>query len=152
MQIKDFLLPRHVRTDIRSTDKISLLRELSRDASAALNLPVEAIAAALLKREALGSTGMGEGIAIPHARVAGLTRPFGLFARLKQPIDFEAVDGQPVDIVFVLLMPAESDGDINALACVARWLRDPRALDELRRAKDSNSIYGQLTAKADQAR
>jgi PTS system nitrogen regulatory IIA component len=150
MQVRDFLLPRHVLTDVRSTDKAGLLRELSRHASAALGVPADTIAAAVLKREALGSTGMGEGIAIPHARIVGLTKLFGMLARLAQPIDFEAVDGQPVDIIFLLLQPAGSDDDINALACVARKLRDPKVQAELRSAKDSSGIYARLTADADQ--
>ena len=145
MQVKDFLLPRNVLTDVRGADKISVVRELARAAGAALEIPADAIASALLKREQLGSTGMGNGIAIPHARVAAVTHPFGLFARLKQPVEFDAVDGQPVDLVFVLLLPA-AEGDINALACAARSLRDPDVLAALRNAKDGKALYRLLTS------
>jgi PTS system nitrogen regulatory IIA component len=102
----------------------------------------------LVKREALGSTGMGGGMAIPHARLAGLSKPFGLLARLDQGIDFDAVDGEPVDIVFLLLLPEASDADINALACVARKLRDTQVLAAVRRAKDARGIFAQITAEA----
>ena len=90
------------------SDKAGVLQELARRAGAALKIPAETISAALLKREQLGSTGMGDGIAIPHARVPGVKSPFGMLARLKQPVDFHAVDGQPVDLVFLLLAPASS--------------------------------------------
>jgi PTS system nitrogen regulatory IIA component len=150
MQLSDILLPRHVLPDVRVADKSALLSELSRNAGTTLGIPPEAIASALVKREALGSTGMGGGIAIPHARLAGVTKPFGLLARLDQGIDFDAVDGERVDIVFLLLLPEASDADINALACVARKLRDPQVLAAVRRAKDARGIFARITAEAAQ--
>jgi PTS system nitrogen regulatory IIA component len=129
-------------SDLRPGRKPVVLRELSRRAAEALNIPVDVISAALLKREALGSTGMGHGFAIPHASIAGITAPFGLLARLVEPIDFDAVDGAPVDLIFLLLLPEPSQGQqLNALACVARRLRDPGVLKELRGAKDAGAIY-----------
>ena len=96
----------------------------------------------IAKREELGSTGVGNGVALPHARLRGLNAPFGLFARLRQGIDFEAIDDQPVDIVFLLLLPdVSNDSQLNALACVARALRDPEALQRIRRATDRDSLF-----------
>jgi PTS system nitrogen regulatory IIA component len=148
MQLSDILIPSHVLPDVRVADKSALLRELSKAAGATLGIPAEAIQSALVKREALGSTGMGGGMAIPHARLAALTKPFGLLARLDQGIDFDAVDGEPVDIVFLLLLPEASDADINALACVARKLRDTQVLAAVRRAKDARGIFAHITAEA----
>ena len=149
MHIKDFLSPSNVVTDLRASNKTSVLQELALRAAAILKLPADSISAELLKREQLGSTGMGGGIAIPHARVAGVMAPFGLLARLKEPIDFDAVDGQPVDLVFLLLGPASPQGEqLNVLACVARKLRDPATVAELRSAKDSQALYRHMTEDA----
>jgi nitrogen PTS system EIIA component len=149
MHIKDFLSPSGVIADLRASDKTSVLHELARRAAVVLNVSADTISAELLKREGLGSTGMGDGIAIPHARVAGVKSPFGLLARLKEPVDFEAVDGQPVDLVFLLLGPAAPQGEqLNVLACVARKLRDPATVEELRGAKDSQALYRRMTEDA----
>jgi len=124
-----------------------LLRGLAKPAAANLQLSKDDIAAELLKREGLGSTGMGNGVAIPHARFAALKKPFGILARLKQPIDFEAIDGQPVDLVFVLLLPTAVEGEqLGALACVARKLRAATDLTKLRRAKSASELYAVLTS------
>ena len=146
IHVRDFLLPRHVLTDLRATDKASLLQELSRHAGAALNIPLETVSVALLKREQLGSTGMGSGIAIPHACLPEVQQPFGMLARLKVPVDFEAVDGQPVDLIFLLLVPEPSKSrQVNVLASVARKLRDPKVREELRHGKDARAIYRLMT-------
>jgi PTS system nitrogen regulatory IIA component len=142
MEIKDFLDPSHVMIDVRASDKARLLRALAGRAAAALNLSADLVANVLSKREELGSTGTGGGVAIPHARLDGVTKPFGMLVRLAKAIDFDAIDDQPVDIVFVLLLPAKSQGDqLNALACAARVLRDPDALRNLRRADDEAGLY-----------
>jgi PTS system nitrogen regulatory IIA component len=146
IHVSDFLLPRHVLTDVRATDKTSLLQELARRAGAALNIASDTMAAALLKREQLGSTGMGSGIAIPHACLPEVQQPFGMLARLQVPVDFEAVDSQPVDLVFLLLVPEPSKGQqVNVLASVARKLRDSKVREELRHAKDARAIYRLMT-------
>lgn len=145
MPVQDFLTPRRVMTDLRSTTKAAALRELSRRAGEELKIPVDVISAALLKREELGSTGMGHGFAIPHASVAGLQVPFGLLARLDQPIDFDAVDSHHVDLIFLLLTPEPSQSQqLNALASVARRLRDPSVLQALRTAKDARAMYQKM--------
>ena len=97
---------------------------------------------ALSKREALGSTGMGGGVAMPHARLAHITAPRALLARLVSPVDFDAVDGRPVDLVLLLLLPAASTGAaLNAMACAARRLRDPLVTAALRSASESDDLY-----------
>ena len=124
MNIREFLAPADALADLAASGKISLLQGLAQRASDKLKLPAELIASALLKREELGSTGTGGGIAIPHARIPGLNKPFGILVRLRQPIDFDAIDGQPVDLMILLLLPVESNKEsLNALASVARILR-----------------------------
>ena len=142
MKISDLLSLPHVMLDVPAKDKSRLLRELSAQAAAETGLDAHHISEQIAKREELGSTGVGDGVALPHARLRGLKAPFGLFARLRQGIDFEAVDEQPVDIVFLLLLPEAANGaQLNALACVARVLRDPDVLQRLRRANDGEALY-----------
>src|SRR5262245_28453755 len=102
MSIPDFLSPAGVLIDVHANDKGGLLKELAAQAAASLELPGEVVLNELEKREQLGSTGVGGGIAIPHARLQAIKQPFGLLARLARPIEFDAVDGNPVDIVFLL--------------------------------------------------
>jgi PTS system nitrogen regulatory IIA component len=147
MHIKEFLSPADTNVEVRAPDKTRLLQELSRQAAASVDLPPEQISAEILKREALGSTGTGGGVAIPHARIQGLTKAFGIFARLNKPMDFAAIDGRPVDLVFLLLLPANPVGEqLKALAAVARKLRDPACLRELRSAGGSAALYDAMTA------
>ena len=146
MIITDILDPESVVLDLRAPDKRRVLDELARRSSALTGLEPGAIVEALSKRERLGSTGMGSGIAIPHARLASLARPVGLFARLRPPVEFDAIDGEKVDLVFLLLMPAQAQGEhLNALACVARKLRDEQVRAGLRRAHVAEQLYGILT-------
>jgi nitrogen PTS system EIIA component len=148
MKISDFLSPTRVMLDVRASDKAQLLNELSRQAAAEAGLDVDETAAQIAKREALGSTGVGNGVGLPHARLLGLKAPFGLLARLCRPIEFEAVDDQPVDIIFLLLLPESADGEqLNALACVARALRDPETLRRIRDAEDRDALFKVLTDK-----
>ena len=99
----------------------------------------------LLQREKLGSTAVGNGIAIPHGKLAHLDHLFGLFARLDRPIDFESLDGQPVDLIFLLLAPVSAGADhLKALARVARLLRDPEIATKLRESRDADAIYAVL--------
>src|SRR6266478_3374844 len=105
MKISDLLSPTDVMIDVRASNKPLLLQEFAAKAADSLGLPVDQIAPYLLKREELGSTGIGKGVAIPHVRLPELQRPHGLLAKLKQPIEFDAIDGEAVDLVFVLLLP-----------------------------------------------
>jgi PTS system nitrogen regulatory IIA component len=145
MKISDLLSPSDVMIDVRTSNKRLLLQELAAKAAAGLGLPVDQVASWLLKREELGSTGIGKGVAVPHARLPDLKRPFGVFARLKQPIEFDAIDGQAVDIVFVLLLPAAAESEaLAALAQVARTLRSPENLARLRAAKTASGLYSAI--------
>jgi PTS system nitrogen regulatory IIA component len=145
MKISDLLSPTDVMIDVRTSNKRLLLQEFAAKAADSLGLPVDQVAPYLLKREELGSTGIGHGVAIPHARLPDLQRPYGLLAKLKQPIEFDAIDGQAVDIVFVLLLPAAADnGQLGALALVARTLRPPENLARIRSAKKASELYSAL--------
>jgi PTS system nitrogen regulatory IIA component len=142
MKIKDFLSPDNALIETRASDKVDILQALAHRAATALDLPVDQISNAVLKREELGSTGTGGGIAIPHARISGLNRPFGILARLSRPIDFDAIDGQPVDLLFLLLLPLASGKEqLAALASVARVLRNQKSVRNLRRASTSENLY-----------
>ena len=146
MKIADILRPEDVILDLRAADKPRLLEELARRSSELAGVEASAISDALNARERLGSTGMGAGIAIPHARLPSLMRPKGLFARLRSPIDFDAIDGQRVDLVFLLLLPARAHAEhLNALACVARKLRDDQLKAELRKAHVHDQVFAILT-------
>jgi nitrogen PTS system EIIA component len=146
MRIKNLLSASDVAIDVRLSDKPSMLSELARRAAVGVDLPADTIANEIEKRDALGSTGIGNGVSIPHARLREVKKPFGIFARLKSPIEFDAIDGQPVDLVFLLLLPAASQLDqLNALAAVARKLRDSEVLRKLRTAPSSTELYRVLT-------
>jgi nitrogen PTS system EIIA component len=145
MKISDLLSPTDVMLDIRATSKRALLQEFGAKAATNLGLPVDQVAPLLLKREDLGSTGIGKGVAIPHVRLPGAQRPYALLARLRQPIEFDAIDGQAVDIVFVLLLPDNAEsGQLGALALVARTLRPPENLARLRSAKTASELYAAI--------
>jgi nitrogen PTS system EIIA component len=145
MKISDLLSPADVMIDVRASGKPLLLQEFAAKAAAGLGLPADQVASYLLKREELGSTGIGKGVAIPHARLPELQRPLGLLARLKSPIEFDAIDGQAVDIVFVLLLSAAVEHEaLAALALVARALRAPETLARLRGAKTMSELYSAI--------
>ncbi|MBO0765734.1 MAG: PTS sugar transporter subunit IIA, partial [Hyphomicrobiaceae bacterium] len=129
MKIKDLLSAADVTIDVRAADKASLLKEMAARAAVSVNLPSAMVTGEIEKRDELGSTGIGRGVAIPHARLREVKKPLALLARLKSAIEFDAIDGQPVDLVFLLLLPASSQLDqLNALAAVARKLRDADVL------------------------
>jgi nitrogen PTS system EIIA component len=128
--------------DVKASDKERLLEQLSMEAADVAGLPADEVAREIAKREELGSTGVGNGVALPHARLTSLKTPFALFARLRHGIDFDAIDGEPVDIVVLLLIPESGDsGKGNALACVARALRDTETLRKVRSAPDREALY-----------
>jgi PTS system nitrogen regulatory IIA component len=147
VDIKNLLTPADVIVDVRGTDKEQLLQELSERAAEALGLDAGLVTAKILKREELGSTGMGEGMAIPHARIPKLDKPFGTLVRLKKAIEFAAIDENPVDLVFLLLLPGATEGDqLNALASVARMLRNPTTSSAVRAARDGAEAYEAVVA------
>jgi len=155
MDIVQLLSPSGVVADLAVVSKKQALVELSRMAAPLVGAGWAMDGAApddreifevLLERERLGTTGVGSGIAIPHGKLRGLTKLTGLFARLGKPVDFESIDDQPVDLVFVLLAPEAAGADhLKALAKVSRLLRDKAVCDRLRRAGDSAKLFAILT-------
>ena len=152
MTLIDLLTPAAVISPLRANGKKQALQELSQHAARLTGLPERELFEALLQRERLGSTGIGDGIAIPHGRMPGADRLIGIFARADKPIDFEALDGQPVDIVFVLIAPEGAGADhLKALARVARVLRNHAVLEQIRQTRDPAAIYAILSESAAKA-
>jgi PTS system nitrogen regulatory IIA component len=146
MPLTDIVAPNAVIPALKVNGKKQAIQELAARAAELSGLSERVIFETLLQREKLGSTGIGHGIAIPHGKLAKLERLFGLFARLDRAIDFESLDGQPVDLVFLLLAPEGAGADhLKALAQVARSLRDPEIANKLRESRDAEAIYAVLT-------
>jgi PTS system nitrogen regulatory IIA component len=146
MEIIDLLAPEAVMPALKAGGKKQLLQELAHHAARLTQIPERRIFETLIERERLGSTGMGQGIAIPHGRIAGLSKISGLFARLEAPVAYEAVDDQPVDLVFLLLAPESAGADhLKALARVSRLLRNQAACEKLRAATKPEVLYALLT-------
>jgi PTS system nitrogen regulatory IIA component len=148
MPLSDLLALNAVVPALKVNSKKQVLQEISDRASHVLGLGEREIFDILLQRERLGSTGVGNGIAIPHGKLAKLPNLFGLFARLDRPIDFEAIDGQPVDLVFLLLAPETAGADhLRALSRIARVLRDPIIVQKLRATRDAAALHAILCAE-----
>jgi len=147
MPMLEFLDPDSVVPSLRARAKKQVLQDLAAQAVRRLPaLDARDVYETLLQRERLGSTGIGDGVAIPHGKLPGLDRLFGLVARLEKPVDFDALDGQPVDIAFLLLAPEGAGADhLKALAQVARLLREPGILERIRAARDASALYALLT-------
>ncbi|MBI1869178.1 MAG: PTS IIA-like nitrogen regulatory protein PtsN [Methylocystis sp.] len=142
MRLMDLLTPEAILPSLKVNSKKQALQELSEKAAEISGLPARQIFDALLQRERLGATGIGDGIAIPHGKLSNVKRIFGIFARLERPIDFEALDGAPVDLIFLLITPEASGADhLKALACVARMLREPATAATLRTTRDPAALY-----------
>lgn len=149
MEIADILDPRSVVASLRAANKKQALQEIARRAAELTGEGERAIFDVLLERERLGTTGVGAGIAIPHGKLPGLKRLWGLFARLETPIDFESIDEQPVDLIFLLLAPGGAGADhLKALARVSRLLRDRRVCEKLRGSDNAEALYALLTENA----
>jgi PTS system nitrogen regulatory IIA component len=145
MEIADLVKPDHVVAKLRATSKKQALQDLARRAAAITGQSERAIFSVLMKRERLGTTGVGNGIAIPHGKLPALDRLYGVFARLDHPIDFDSIDDRPVDLIFLLLAPESSGADhLKALARVSRLLRDKTACEKLRGTDDSEALYALL--------
>lgn len=146
MKISEFLEPNAVLSGLRGTSKKQLLGELSAVAAKSLGLDARRIQETLQQREKLGSTGLGQGIAIPHGKIAGVERVHGFFARISHGVDFDAVDGEPVHLVFMLLAPESAGADhLKALACISRLMRDPVLVQKLKGTDNSTALYALLT-------
>ena len=145
MSLTDLIAPNAVIPVLKVTSKKQAIQELAAQAGQLTGHNDRTISEILLQREKLGSTGVGNGIAIPHGKLPKLGKLFGLFARLDRPIDFEALDGQPVDLIFLLLAPESAGADhLKALARIARLLRDPDIGQKLRGSHDAEALYAVL--------
>jgi PTS system nitrogen regulatory IIA component len=146
MPLIDLVAPNAILPALKVNNKKQALQELAARAAVLTGQNERAIFEILMQREKLGSTAVGNGIAIPHGKMANLARLFGLFARLDRPIDFEALDAQPVDLIFLLLAPEPAGADhLKALARVARLMRTPDTAKLLRESRDAEAIYAVLT-------
>jgi PTS system nitrogen regulatory IIA component len=142
MPIGEIIAADRIEVGLRVADKTQLLNELAGRAAARLGLDRRTIFEALVARENLGSTGLGKGFALPHARLDALSEPFALFVRLARPIDFAAIDERPVDLVILLLSPQNGGNQhLATLAALSRPLREPAFVQKLRQAQDAAAVH-----------
>lgn len=148
MDITSFISLDSIFPNLKATSKKQILQELGKIAKEKINKPGYEIANVLMERERLGSTGVGHGVAIPHGRFPGLNQIFGVFAKLEKPVGYDALDDQPVDLVFLLLAPEEAGADhLKALAKVSRILRDKATCEKLRGTNSGDAIFAILTSQ-----
>ncbi|HMM14710.1 MAG: PTS IIA-like nitrogen regulatory protein PtsN [Parvibaculum sp.] len=149
MELEDLVSPEGVIAHLKVTSKKQALQELAQRAAALTGVSERTVFETLLERERLGSTGVGQGIAIPHGKLSQLTRLHGLFARLDTPVDFDSVDDQPVDLIFLLLAPESAGADhLKALARISRLLRNQAVVEKLRASDDPAALFAILTEPA----
>lgn len=149
MEIVNLLTPDGIVPNLRATSKKQALQELAKNSAEITGLHERVIFDVLLERERLGTTGVGNGIAIPHGKLSGIDRLHGVFARLETGIDFEAIDERPVDLIFMLLAPENAGADhLKALARVSRLLRDTVICEKLRGSDKAEALYALLTETA----
>ena len=146
MEIVNLITPDSIIPKLHATSKKQSLQELAKHATTMTGLNERLIFDVLLERERLGTTGVGNGIAIPHGKLSGIEQLYGMFARLETPIDFDSIDEQPVDLIFMLLAPENAGADhLKALARVSRLLRDQAMCEKLRGADQADALYALLT-------
>jgi PTS system nitrogen regulatory IIA component len=146
MEINELISAESVIPNLRASSKKQALQDLARRAADITGLHERAIFDVLMERERLGTTGVGNGIAIPHGKMANLDRLYGLFARLEHSVDFQSIDEQPVDLIFLLLAPESAGADhLKALARVSRLLRDGSVCEKLRGTNDAEALFALLT-------
>jgi PTS system nitrogen regulatory IIA component len=149
MELSELLAPGSVIPTLKASSKKQVLQELAALAAAESSAKESEVFGVLLERERLGTTGVGHGVAIPHGRLTGLGRLLGFFARIDTPVDFDAVDGEPVDLVFLLLAPEGEGADhLKALARISRLLRDRSLCDKLRGSRTADALYALITESA----
>ena len=149
MELSDVLAPGSVIPTLKASSKKHVLQELAARAAVETAAKEREVFEVLLERERLGTTGVGHGVAIPHGRLTGLDRVLGFFARIDTPVDFDAVDGEPVDLVFLLLAPEGAGADhLKALARISRLLRDRSLCDKLRGSRTADALYALITESA----
>ncbi|MFC7049234.1 PTS IIA-like nitrogen regulatory protein PtsN [Emcibacter nanhaiensis] len=147
MDIADLINLDTIIPDMKATSKKQILQELANKAEKVLDRPSHEIVDVLVERERLGTTGVGHGVAIPHGKIPGLDRLYGIFARLNQPVDYDSLDGEPVDLIFMLLAPEAAGADhLKALAKVSRLLRDKSTCEKLRGSEGGDAIHAILTS------
>lgn len=145
MTLNDLISSEAILPSLRANTKKTALHEMSERAGLVSGLTAREIFDAVLQRERLGSTGVGNGIAIPHGKLTTCPSIFGVFARLEKPIEFEALDGAPVDLMFLLVAPESAGADhLKALARIARMMRDARTVGKLRNTRDPSALFGVL--------
>jgi len=145
MQLTDFLDFDAIKTSLSGGNKRSLLQQLANVAGQRLGREPAEILSSIVERERLGSTGFGHGVAIPHGKIDGLGRIYGLFVRLSEPLDYKAIDGAPVDLVFLLLSPPDAGADhLKALASVSRVIRHAPTLEKMRGARSRDALAAVL--------
>lgn len=145
MQLSEFLDFDAIKTSLSGGNKRSLLQQLASLAGQRLGMDSAAILASLTERERLGSTGFGQGVAIPHGKIDSLNRIYGLFVRLAEPVDYKALDRQPVDLVFLLLSPPEAGAEhLKALAAISRVTRHATTLEKMRGARSRDALAAVL--------
>src|SRR3954453_17590772 len=149
MDLADLIAPEAVYPSLKAKTKKQALQDVAQRAAVLTGLDAREIFDTLLQRERLGSTGVGRGIPIPHGRMPGLPSIVSVFARLDEPIDFEALDNEPVDLIFLLLAPEHAGADhLEALARISRLLREPPTIERLRASRDRAALYSVLTEPA----
>lgn len=153
IDLANLVPPDRILLGLKATSKRQVLQSLAQAAARVTGVDAGVILEALMQRERLGTTGLGGGIAIPHARIPELATFTGFFARLAKPVDFEAVDGEPVDLVFLLLAPEGAGAEhLKALARIARLLREEELCAELRRSEDRAHVHALLSGRTEPAR
>ena len=146
MEIAELITPESVIPNLKVTSKKQALQELAKRAAALFDIDERQVFEVLLEREKLGTTGVGNGIAIPHGKLADLGTLYGLFARLERPVDFDSIDERPVDLIFLLLAPENAGAEhLKALSRVSRVLRDKSACDKLRATDTPEALFSLLT-------
>lgn len=146
MEINDLVSTSAVVSNLKASSKKQAVQELARRVAELSGQPERAVFDVLMERERLGTTGVGNGIAIPHGKLENLDNLYGLFARLETPVDFQAIDDQPVDLIFLLLAPESAGADhLKALARVSRLLRDKATCEKLRGTNTVDGLYAILT-------
>jgi PTS system nitrogen regulatory IIA component len=145
MQLSDFLDFDAIKTALPGGNKRSLLQQLANAAAQRVNVDPAVVLASLTEREQLGSTGFGQGVAIPHGKIEGLSRIYGMFARVGEAVDYKAIDGRPVDLVFLLLSPPDAGAEhLKALAAVSRVTRNSATLEKMRGARSRDALAAVL--------
>jgi len=145
MQLSEFLDFDAIKPSMSGGNKRALLQQMAQFAAGRLQVDVAEILSSISERERLGSTGFGQGVAIPHGKIEGLARIYGMFARLSEPVDYKAIDGQPVDLVFLLLSPPDAGAEhLKALAAISRVTRHAPTLEKMRGARSRDALAAVL--------